>query len=173
MGSPGGVGVTVLAVDPGTEESAFVLFDGQRVLQHATEPNADLLARLVNCGFSHAIHEAVFEQVESFGMPVGREVFETVFWTGRFFEAVALWGGTVVDRLPRRVVKLHLCSSARAKDANIRCAILDRFGGKEQAIGRKAAQGPLFGIKSHEYAALAVALTWLDQRATARLPASA
>ena len=37
----------------------------------------------------------------------------------------------------RQEVKLHLCNSARAKDANIRQALIDRFGGKDKAIGRK------------------------------------
>ncbi len=46
--------------------------------------------------------------------------------------------------LPRRAVKLELCADSRAKDANIRQALLDRFGGST-AIGRKAAPGRCTG----------------------------
>jgi hypothetical protein len=87
------------------------------------------------------------------------EVFETVYWSGRFAEA---YGAARVDRVPRLKVKLHLCHDSRAKDGNIRQAILDRFGGKDQAIGRKAAPGPLYGIAGDVWAALALAIAWWD-----------
>jgi hypothetical protein len=60
----------------------------------------------------------------------------------------------------RKDVKLYLCGSLRATDANIRAALLDRFGpGREIAVGTKRAPGPLYGIKGDEWSALAVALT--------------
>jgi hypothetical protein len=55
----------------------------------------------------------------------------------------------------------------QAKDANIRQALIDRFGGsKEAAIGTIKRQGPLYGVKGHEFAALAVAVTWIETRST-------
>jgi hypothetical protein len=87
-------------------------------------------------------------------------VFETVFWIGRFCQA---WRGEYV-RIHRREVKLHLCNSARAKDANVRQALIDRFGpGKDRAIGKKASKGPLYGFKSDLWAALGVAVTVGDR----------
>ncbi|MDP3703585.1 MAG: hypothetical protein Q8R78_04295 [Candidatus Omnitrophota bacterium] len=109
-------------------------------------------------GFPAAI---VFEQIESYGMPVGREIFATVFWTGRFYQAALGYVQDVVQ-LPRRAVKLHLCQSARAKDSNVRQALIDRFGGLEKARGKKASKGPLYGLKADEWSALAVAVTWWD-----------
>lgn len=153
----------ILAVDPGYEVSAIVLFDGARgrVLEHVIEQNILIAEKFRRCWpTSEPLDAVVFESIESYGMAVGREVFETVFWTGRFFEAASAF----VDqhRMPRRTVKVHLCQSARAQDSNIRVALLDRFGGKDKAIGRKSQPGPLFGIKSHEWAALAIAVTWWD-----------
>lgn len=152
----------VLAIDPGYEQSAYVLFDGARVTEHAIEPNDQLLARLSsgswNAGISMSV---VIEGIESFGMAVGREVFETVFWTGRFFDR-ARHRAVQPERMFRRTVKLHLCQSARAQDSNIRVALIDRFGGSDKAIGKKKTPGPLYGIKSHEWAALAIAVTWWD-----------
>lgn len=66
--------------------------------------------------------------------------------------------------MTRRAVKLHLCGSMRAKDGNIRQALVDRFGGQAQAVGTKKAPGPLFGLSSHRWSALAVAVTWWDTR---------
>lgn len=148
----------ILGIDPGTRESAFVLFDGSRVVDHDFVANQALLARLKSRDFGGEFL-AVIEQIESFGMSVGAEVFETVFWSGRFAQAAGTF-----DRVTRKTVKLHLCQSPRAKDPNIRQALLDRFGGRDVAIGRKGAPGPLHGMSSHRWAALAVAVTYWDQR---------
>jgi hypothetical protein len=103
---------------------------------------------------------AVCEMVASYGMPVGREVFDTVFWSGRFCEAAddhAL--------VYRKDVKMHLCGNMRARDGNIRQALIDRFGpGKDIAIGRKATPGPLYGFKSDMWAALGVWITYHDAK---------
>lgn len=158
----------ILAIDPGYQQSAWVRFDGAGVIAHAIEPNEDLLSSMQppqGPGSFLDVDAVIFEQIESFGMAVGREVFETVFWTGRFFEAAMSDKPERcrVERMPRRTVKLHLCQSARAQDSNIRTALLDRFGGL-MAIGKKHAPGPLYGIKSHEWSALAIAATYYDQR---------
>ena len=155
----------IYGIDPGTEQSALVsLTDHGMVLQAETMANTELLGRLRAYAARAAYlpdDVVVIEQIESMGMAVGREVFETVFWTGRFYEVVY---PARVERLPRRAVKLHLCGSMQAKDANIRQALIDRYGGsKEAAVGIKAKPGPLYGVHGHEYAALAVAVTWFDQ----------
>jgi len=64
--------------------------------------------------------------------------------------------------VPRRDVKMHLCSSVRAKDGNIRQALIDRFG----ADGTKRKPVPLAGISQHRWAALAVAVTAFDLAVT-------
>lgn len=145
----------IFAIDPGPTKSAWVLWDPQSrcVTSSAMETNDEVLARFP-CA-SPAV-DLVIEKIESFGMAVGASIFETVFWSGRFAQA---WGRPF-HRLGRRDVKLYLCGTARAKDANIRQAILDLFGGLDIAVGKKATPGPLYGISSHRWAALAVALTW-------------
>lgn len=155
----------VIGLDPGTNESAFVIYDGERVTDMEIAPNAEILGWMKGCRprKGEAWAPLAIEQFESFGMAVGREVFQTVFWSGRFAEAYA--DGTHFAQVTRRTVKLHLCFSARATDANIRTALIDRFGGPEKAVGTKKAPGPLFGVKSHLWAALAIAVTYYDQHA--------
>lgn len=160
--------MTVLAIDPGSAFSAWVLWDGERVMSHAKEPNGLVLRHLsVPDGNAWGLpwrgDVCVIEQIESYGMAVGREVFDTVFIAGRFAQAHG-WG--TFQLMPRRAVKLHLCGSMKAKDSNIRQALIDRFGGKDKAIGRKAAQGPLYGLRADEWQALALAVTFHDQRAS-------
>lgn len=114
----------------------------------------DVLVRALRTGGLPDV--VVIEKVESYGMAVGAEVFDTVLWAGRFAEAAHR---VPVVMLPRRAVKLALCADSRAKDANIRQALIDRFGGSA-AIGRKAAPGPLYGISRDVWSALATAVTY-------------
>lgn len=151
--------MTVLAIDPGNERSAFVEFDGTTILDRGIGDN-DAVLKIITARrrVARVTHLAV-EMIASYGMAVGREVFDTCVWIGRYIQA---WDGphTLVYR---RDVKLHLCGQARAKDANIRAALIDRFGpGKERAIGKVKTPGPLYGVVADQWAALAVAVTYTD-----------
>lgn len=157
--------MNIIAIDPGPERSALVYLQGRQPTFTMLERNDAIRdALMMDCGTFFAFDEMatlVIEQVESFGMPVGKEIFSTVFWAGRFAEC---WGGPWAQ-LPRRAVKLHHCHSIRANDASIRQALLDRYGGKAVAVGRKAAPGPLYGIKQDLWSALALGLTYLETEA--------
>jgi hypothetical protein len=81
-----------------------------------------------------------------------------VRWIGRFQQA---WRDPEEVRLVyRREVKLHLCGSMKAKDANVWQALIDKLG----PVGTKACPGPLYGVKSHARSALAVAVTAAETR---------
>ena len=126
---------------------------GSRVISSGELSNAEMLSVV-------AAHDGdlAIEMVESFGMPVGKEVFQTVRWIGRFQQAFR--DPEAARLVYRKEVKLHLCGTARAKDPNVRAAIIDRFGpGKDIAIGRKSSPGPLYGVSGHAWSALAVAMT--------------
>ncbi len=151
--------MTILAIDPGTTESAFVIYDGTRLVEFGKIENQPLLERIPHHR-ALCSHLAI-EMIASYGMPVGREVFETCVWIGRFVQA---WGGPY-SSVYRKDVKLHLCGSPKAKDGNIRQALIDRWGGKERAIGKKATPGPLYGVSSDVWAAVAVAVTHAESRA--------
>lgn len=148
----------VIAIDPGPTHSAFAILwtfpNGQMKFgDRGKERNEDLRGRLFNAPdfFAHV----VIEMIASYGMPVGAEVFETCVWIGRFVE---LAGDDIVLRIARLEVKQHLCHDSRAKDANIRAALIDRFGGK--AAIRKG--GALYKVSGDQWAALALAVTYWD-----------
>lgn len=151
--------MTIYGLDPGTTHSALVTLSDGIVSGHIGD-NDGLVTALRTTGAPSDAH-LVIEEIESFGMAVGKETFRTVFWSGRFAQ---VWeaNGYTWSLLPRRAVKLHLCGSMRAKDANIRQALIDRYGGKDKAIGTKKQPGPLYGLRSHCWAALAVAVTYRD-----------
>lgn len=148
----------LLAIDPGPAESAFVLYNGS-VVEWGLLPNDSLIDCLHN-GFAGSANWMACEGVACYGMPVGAETFDTCIWIGRFLQ---VFGPERTTLVYRKNVKMHLCHSMRAKDSMIRQSLIDRFGpGKQKAIGTKASKGPLYGVKSHCWAALAVAVTWWD-----------
>jgi hypothetical protein len=131
------------------------VFDGRSVLWSGVLENEALLSR-VRTTLHDSYRMFAIEMVASYGMPVGREVFETCVWIGRFQQ---VWRDPEAVKLVyRRDVKLHLCGNSRAKDANIRQALIDKLG----PVGTKAAPGPLYGVRSHAWAAVAVAVTAFD-----------
>lgn len=142
----------VMAIDPGTEESGWCLLQNGSVLGSGVLLNDELLVVLLRWG-GYSEDQLAIEMVASYGMAVGREVFETCVWIGRFQQ---VWRAPSSVRLVyRRDVKLHLCGNTKAKDANIRQALIDLLGPQ----GTKKAPGPTYGVKSHAWAALALAVT--------------
>ena len=126
-------------------------------------------------------------------MPVGRDVFETIRWTGRFDYLATEICKLKLVYMKRADVKLHLCFSPRANDSTVRQAIIDKYGGDQVAIGGKKGvackgkgwagvgrppclecnqtgyetpPGPLKGISGHVWAALGVGLTYYDSLTT-------
>lgn len=148
----------VLALDPGPTKTAWLVWDdkAKQIAGKGIEPNEVVLGHFMGIEFDDfPDHEVMaIEMIESMGMAVGKEVFETVFWIGRFCQiSIAEF-----NRVTRRAVKLHLCGQSRAKDANIRCALLDKIG----PVGTKKNPGPCFGVSSHLWSALAVAVVFCE-----------
>lgn len=150
-------GRRILAIDPGTEKSAYVaLYDGTYIVAHDILDNYTMRDLIIQYKTGCHMDVLAVEMIASYGMAVGRETFETCLWIGRFLEC--LKDDTAYTLCYRRDIKLHLCGSARAKDTNVWAALTDRFG----KPGTRKAPGLLYGIKSHERAALAVAVYVYD-----------
>lgn len=153
--------MSILAIDPGPEKSGWCMYHGEKVLQSGVYDNGTILLWLRSD--TQMADTLAIEMIASYGMAVGREVFETCVWIGRFKQA---WRHPEDVRLIyRREVKLYLCGNTQAKDSNIRQALLDRYprtgGGATPQVGTKAKPGPLYGVSSHAWAALGVAVTAL------------
>ena len=160
----------IFAIDPGNEQSAWcIMSKDYRLLDFDKEPNKDVMAVLCNRlqnteTVISLIDNVVIERVASYGMPVGREVFETCEWIGRFAqEAEKL---TTVNYIYRKDEKLYICHDSRAKDANIRAALIERFAKHDLKNGRGTKQNPdyFYGVKADIWAAISVAVTFLDMQ---------
>ena len=185
----------IIAIDPGPERSAWILWDQakNKILDKGKASNFEILSVLEKQKISHPFRKytIAIEMVASYGMAVGKEVFETCVWIGRFEQKFLDESGDPknVIKIKRLKIKLNLCHDSKAKDSNIRQALIDRFGGTNHAIGGKKCKrckgkgwfgagrsvcqgchgkkweyvpGPLFDITGDEWSALAVAVTIQD-----------
>jgi hypothetical protein len=157
----------VFAIDPGSERSAYCVIDADtlRPLENGNVENNMLLEYIGLWRFDTGDH-AVVEGIESFGMPVGAEVHNTSFWAGRFFEALIRRGINPPQRIYRHEEKLHICGTTRAKDANIRRALIDRFAQHDKATGKGTKANPdwFYGFKADEWQCYAVGLTYIETK---------
>jgi len=149
----------ILAIDPGTDESAFLLWDNveNKIYDKGIVPNIDLLEMLENYAQDKVIDcHVVIEMIASYGMAVGKSVFETLFWIGQFTHAWKNKNPAVL--VFRKDIKLHHCQTLKAKDTNIRQVLVDRFG----EPGTKKNRGMLYGVTADLWSALAIATFYGD-----------
>lgn len=171
----------ILALDPGNTHTGWALIEADgSIVDFDKTDNDHLLDRLWHGTLpmgrrvpggqwgpawgEEVPHRVVIEMVASYGMAVGASVFETCVWIGRFTEAVGA-SGRPPELVYRKDVKLHHCGVTRAKDANIRQALIDRFGGgaSNGGKGTKANPGPLYGLAADCWQAYALAVYIADR----------
>lgn len=145
----------IIGIDPGPTLSAFCFWDGSHIQASGITANENVSSdfSLLKRGTT-----VVCEHLQCFGMAVGKDVFETAYWIGHFrarCEALDV----PFARAYRSEVKMHHCKSMRAKDSNIRQALIDRFG----APGTKKKPGLTYGLKSDLWSAFAIAVMHADK----------
>jgi hypothetical protein len=119
----------VLSVDPGPTRSAWMILEDGKPTEWVHDLNDHVLEVVAGLPFT----PLAIEMVSHYGPDIhpGKDVFETCVWIGRFIEA----HGGEATRIYRHQVKKLLIGTGAAKDSNIRQALIDRWGGREKAIG--------------------------------------
>lgn len=142
----------LLAIDPAPKDSGYCIIDSNNYtpIEFGKVDNNYLLELVYKNDYDFI----AIEMIASMGMAVGASVFDTCVWIGRFIEA----SDKDYKYIYRREEKMHLCGTMKAKDANIRQALIDRFGD----VGVKSNKGFFYGFKADIWSAYAVGITYLD-----------
>jgi hypothetical protein len=140
----------ILAIDPGCSQSGYVIWDGSIIREKGIVDNSEMFSVLSKREYTLCL----IEMIACYGMAVGKEVFDTCRFIGQLEYACP----TDYELVYRKDVKLHHCNSIRAKDSNIIQVLKDRF-----PQGNKKNPGITYGVKSHIWQALAIAVMWTDQ----------
>lgn len=148
--------MNILAIDPGTTQTAFLFWnsDVEKIEALGKIPSESIIPLLQTT----TADIVSIELLACYGLPVGKEIFETAYWIGEF-RRVCKDKQLVQHPVYRQQVKLHHCQSNRANDATIRQALIDRFG----AVGTKKLPGRLYGVKADIWSALAIAVFEADR----------
>lgn len=151
----------LMAIDPGNTHSAYVIVDeDMRIHEHGKVENNTL--RMLISHRPEITHYAI-EMIASYGMAVGREVFETCVWIGRFTEcAMHVNDQTPITYIYRAQEKQAICHSLKANDSNIRKALIDLYASHDfkNGKGTKDNRDWFYGFVADEWAAFAVAHTY-------------
>ena len=152
----------IFAIDPGNTQSGYALVQMPefKLLDFGKVDNEKLLYSMLE--LSAKATDFCIEMVASYGMPVGKDVFETCVWIGRFKER--LNGIMQADFVYRKDEKLCLCGSLKAKDSNIRQELINRYAKFDFKNGKGVKKNPdtFYGVAKDVWQAIAVAVTYYE-----------
>jgi len=169
----------ILGIDPGNKESAFALIDNNKVIKFNKLENQEFIDVIFDILIDEYPIIAV-EMIASYGMPVGKTVFDTCVFVGQILVKIA-WAKEI-NLITRQTIKSEICHSVKAKDSNVRQSLIDIYGGENETkkikcsvckgkgwIGRNhelcsackgkdsIKTGQLYGMSKDMWSALAVA----------------
>ena len=156
--------MNILSIDPGCTESAYVILDENlRPVEFEKIYNDEMICKIKSGLFNGCDYIAI-EMIASYGMSVGQEVFDTCVWIGIFEANLLIQTKIMPKRVYRKEVKINLCGSMRAKDSNIKKALIDRFAKYDFKNGKGTKKEPdwFHGFHSDIWAAYAVGITYHD-----------
>ena len=160
----------IFAIDPGDVESAYAIIQipDFKVIESKKVTNINMLEKIKSLKFDNEfcleddVHCAI-EMVASYGMAVGKTVFDTCVWIGRFVESLSPWKAEYIYRLEERIT---ICHSPKANDANIRRALIDRYAKHDfkNGKGTKKNQDTFYGVSKDIWSAIAVGVTYYEKQ---------
>ena len=147
----------ILSIDVGTSETGYCIVDKEtyKPLQIGKISNEELL-KIVK---KEEYDILVYEEFQSYGMPIGVSTITSITWNGRYIQS-ALDRNIPIFPIYRKEEKINICNSMKAKDSNIRQALIDRFG----IVGVKKSPGWFYGFKKDIWSSYAIAVTFLDKQ---------
>lgn len=150
----------ILAIDPANKESAFVLMEDYQPLEFDKRDNEDVLGVVKAVLSVHPDCHVAIEMVASYGLPVGKDVFDTCVYIGRIIENCNRWSFVY-----RKDVKMNLCQTLKGvNDTVVRHALIDRFAKNDFRSGKgtKKNKDFFYGFSADVWQAYAVGVTYLD-----------
>lgn len=152
----------ILSIDTGTTKSGYCFMsDSYELFEHGKLDNEEILNKIYDSDFD----TLVVEMIASYGMSVGQSVFESCIWIGRFIEAATKYKNARIDKIYRKDEKINLCGSMKAKDSNIRQALIDRFAKFDfkNGKGTKNNRDFFYGVSKDAWMAIACAVCSIDK----------
>lgn len=173
----------IMAIDPGTTESAYVILDDQYQILSADKVGNDVILSII--ADAPGLDAVIIEDIEprysstdksAAGAVMGQSTIETIKAFGRFSWQASL-RGLMVGSIFRRDERSCLIPTKRNglpplpetapkhADGQIRVSLIRRFARHDKERGRGTMANPdtFYGFHGDMWQAMAVGVTWLDQ----------
>jgi hypothetical protein len=144
----------ILGIDPGPRQSAYAFWvtDERRVYPVETLANEDFLFKMR----FYKPDIVVIEDVAFYGKVLNKETFETLKMIGRLQE---IFPEHILVTFPTKA--LHFCGRRNGVSSGMIAQVIQgNYGGK----GTVKQPGPFYGVKGHEWDAVACAIFYLEDR---------
>jgi len=153
--------VIILGIDPGPTHCGVVLYDteARRVKQsYKNNTVADALRQIEHRASARMIDLVAIERVQSYGI-AGASLLRTAEVGGMLHRCAGREGLEVAWLFRREVLRGLDVTGKGNRDSLVRQRLIEMHGGdRVSAVGTKKKPGPLYGVASHAWAALAVAV---------------
>ena len=159
----------ILAIDPGNKESAYVLMEEDyKPIAFEKTDNEEFMFVLEQELYSicNRVDKVVIEMVASYGLPVGKDVFDTCVFIGRLVQICSHIKNTPCEFVYRKDVKMNICHQmTKVNDTTIRHALINRFAEHDFKTGKGTKKNPdfFYGFSADVWSAYAVGVTYLDK----------
>lgn len=127
----------VMAIDPGCEETAFVIWDSEQkiMLNKHKLPNKELLLKLKSILEGGIVQIVGIETISSYSMAVGQTTFDSAIWTGIFKQKIESLGYNV-KLIFRQSIKMHHALAISGVNDTVLNNILKRKYGEDNTVKR-------------------------------------
>jgi hypothetical protein len=159
--------VLVLGIDPGPTHCGFVIYDTESCRVIEAHKNLEVVETITGIDFhSSRVSLVVIERVQSYGI-AGSSLLRTSETVGRLQQTAESLRIPTLLMYRREILRILDVTGKGNKDSLVRQRLIEMHGGdRRTAQGTKKEPGPLYGVASHAWSALAVAVSG----ATVRVP---
>jgi len=153
--------VIVLGIDPGPTNSGAVIYDSEArevLWSHKSITTSAALDLISEVSARFGLDLVAIERMQSYGI-AGSSLLRTAEVGGMLHHCTSNLGLDVVWLYRREVLRGLDVTGKGNRDSLVRQRLIEVHGGdRASAVGTKAKPGPLYGVASHAWAALAVAV---------------
>ena len=128
----------ILGIDPGNELSAYCLCNYDLTpIEFGKIPNGELIDKVISLINNNKMQSVAVEHIQGYGMPVGKEVFETCYFIGKICDRIERNTSIKnIRRIYRKDEKLAIVGNLKANDTIIRHTLIDMFAKHDLKNGK-------------------------------------
>jgi hypothetical protein len=116
----------IIAIDPGNKISAYLEWDGTQIYKACITTNGQIVTLLESSQAEYLF----IEKLANMGQVIGREILDTAFWSGRFYQVWEKKKADIITDIDdtmilRTTIKKH---HGVTNDSGMRKCLIEKYG---------------------------------------------